>query len=86
MLSSSAPGWRTLALRALGLPRLPVPELDDAAAGQPYDGPDPASGLPPVQAAVNVEQLRAGARGRYLLRTSAGEFDCRNVVIATGPY
>lgn len=41
----------------------------------------------PVQIGVEVLSLRAASRPeRYLVSTNAGEFESRNVVIATGPY
>jgi putative flavoprotein involved in K+ transport len=41
----------------------------------------------PVRIGVEVLSLRPGARpDRYLLATNRGEFESRNVVIATGPY
>jgi putative flavoprotein involved in K+ transport len=41
----------------------------------------------PMRTGVEVLSLSAAARaGRYLLRTTHGEIEARNVVVATGPY
>lgn len=40
----------------------------------------------PLRTGVEVHALRASKRGHYLVSTSAGQIEARNVVIATGPY
>jgi cation diffusion facilitator CzcD-associated flavoprotein CzcO len=40
----------------------------------------------PVREGVEVRSLEPGTDGRFLLKTSAGEFQARSVVLATGAY
>jgi putative flavoprotein involved in K+ transport len=81
---------------------LVLPNWTVRLSGQPYSGPEPngfmrrddfvrylssyAESHAPVREGVNVNSLKAGPDGGFLLSTSAGDITAREVVVASGGY